>query len=192
MTGFWSFQSPFDRKYGGPLHDRWPTFKIALNWLHRTKGLVIVETGTLRREDSMDGGSTILFGDYCLTHEARLFTVDVDAGHLELSKRRTQEYAGVTTYVHGDSVEFLRGFTRPIHLLYLDSFDYDENDPAPAQRHALKEIEAALPKLTPRACVLIDDNRREGGGKGELVKGRLEAEGFACLLDLFQSVWVRF
>ena len=77
-----------------------------------------------------------------------------------------------------------------IDLLYMDSFDYNRADPGPAQRHALAEVKAAAPHLSPNACVLIDDNDQVGGGKGELAKKFLAKNGFVCLMDHFQSCWV--
>jgi hypothetical protein len=62
---------------------------------------------------------------------------------------------------------------------------------APCQMHCLKEYEAAKPKLHDHSIVLIDDNNLPGGGKARLVKDQLIKDGWICLLDYQQSVWIR-
>lgn len=188
---FHDFRSWFRREYQGLLGERWPTFQIALNWLLQNGGSNIVETGTIRFPEWADGKSTWLFGDYCKRHGGHLWTVDSDPSHIEESKRQTLPFSENITYVQDDSIKFLRSFDLPIHFLYLDSFDYQRNDPEPSQRHNLLELQSTLKNLHPRACVLIDDNCEDGGGKGELSKVILIEYGFVCLLDYYQSVWVR-
>lgn len=62
---------------------------------------------------------------------------------------------------------------------------------APAQRHAAKEMMAAIPYLSDHAIVLIDDAQLPGGGKARLARAVLEAEGFECILDSYQTLWAR-
>lgn len=173
-------------KWSAKMRQRDPTFAVCLNWLMQTGGKRLIETGSFR-----DAGSTELFGDFCSRIGAHLWTVDINDKVIAVSKSRTAEYASCISYVHSDSVEFLRSFDQTIDFLYLDSGDYDRSNPLPAQRFHLREFEAALPKLNPRACVLIDDNEPKGGGKGELVRAPLMENGFICLLDAYQSAWVR-
>ena len=70
--------------------------------------------------------------------------------------------------VESDSANFLQNFDQPIDFLYLDSWDYSETDPSPAQHHCLREIKAAYDKLTKNSIVMIDDCNIPGGGKGKL------------------------
>lgn len=177
--------------YRANTHDRWRTFQIAINWLLQTGGLTIVETGCIRSESYQDGASTRLFSDLAKKRDGlKFWSVDIEKRHIALAR----SIVGIddrTTLIVGNSVDFLKAFPHRIDLLYLDSFDYDRGNPGPAQRHVVEEFLAALPRLGPKACVLIDDNDPVGGGKGELAKGRLVENGFVCLLDHFQSCWVR-
>jgi hypothetical protein len=123
----------------------------------------IVETGTLRNEAALtgDGWSTVAWGWYCSQTGGKAYTVDIDAGNLEVCRRITAPYAAAIEYVHSDSVAFLRRWTEErrgkIHLLYQDSFDY--HDHAASEAHHLAEAEAALPSLAARCLVLFDDTR---------------------------------
>ena len=59
----------------------------------------------------------------------------------------------------------------------------------PAQRHAEREIIAALPYLT--GPVLIDDADLAGGGKARLARVVLAEHGFRCIADAYQTLWAR-
>lgn len=192
MSGeYFDFRDERSQFYRARVHDRWPTFQIALNWLAQAGGKVVVETGCLRHDSFQDGYSTVLLGESCKRIGAKLFSVDIALAHVEVARRKTAEFGDTVSVTVGDSISFLKGFGHRIDLLYLDSFDYDPNNPFLAQNHVLEELRAAFPLLAPRACVLIDDNDSRGGGKGELGKQFLRENGFTCILDFFQSCWVR-
>lgn len=61
----------------------------------------------------------------------------------------------------------------------------------PCQEHCLKEMKAVEKNLHPRSLVLIDDNQLAGGGKPRLAKEYLAEQGWICLMDFQQSLWVR-
>lgn len=107
-------------------------------------------------------------------------------------------------------------FPGTIDLLYLDSLDYplteiqselsaaDLNGLSadkiaaalphrvlPPQEHCLAELLAARPLLGENSIVMIDDNDLPGGGKSRLAKRFLHSDGWVCLLDLQQTLWVR-
>lgn len=105
---------------------RYPTFKMALTLLENHQGRHIVETGTIRQENDWGAGcSTIIFGEYCKEHDARLVTVDNVHRHMEISKKLTADYAFWIEYVEADSLEYLKSLEpHSVDLLYLDSFDY--------------------------------------------------------------------
>lgn len=153
----------------------------------------IVETGTLRNDSPSgpdgDGWSSVAWGWYSSQTGGRFYTVDCDAGNLAVCRRVTAEYAGVIEYVEADSVQFLRDWPEAsgvINLLYLDSFDYFDRQAS--EQHNLAEATAALPHLSPKALVLIDDMSpsgepdREGWpsltGKGRRTLAFLRAQGF--------------
>lgn len=189
--GFWDFRSWFHEEFFHKAHDRFPTFSIALNWFLQNYGETIVETGTIRDDDWNSGSSTRIFGAFTSKYKKRLYTVDAHPDNLEISQRLTVNYADTITYVLSDSVDYLNTFQGTIDLLYLDSRDYQPDEPGPSQDHNLAELRAALPRLSKRSCVLIDDNEPKAGGKGELSKKVLLEYGYICLLDMFQSCWVR-
>jgi hypothetical protein len=151
----------------------------------------------------------------------RLITVDIDKIHMDICKGLTTEFVGLIHYVVQDSVEYLISHSGRIDFLYLDSYDYpivevarlydgtfddvlkkmwleDENKVRavhpefnPPQEHCLDEIKAAMPHLHDRSVVMLDDNRFPGGGKPRLAKEYLADNGWVCLLDDGQSVWIR-
>jgi predicted O-methyltransferase YrrM len=123
----------------------------------------IVETGTLRDDSANgrggDGWSTVALGWYCTQVGGRLVTVDIDPANLEVSRRVTAPYASAIEYVCAHSLELFAQWQvargTPIHMLYLDSLDYV--DEQASEEHHLAEAEAALPLLAPACLVLIDD-----------------------------------
>lgn len=62
----------------------------------------------------------------------------------------------------------------------------------PCQQHCLEELIAASKSgvVGPKTLVLIDDNQLPGGGKSRLAKDHLKRNGWTCLLDLQQSLWM--
>jgi hypothetical protein len=191
-NAFIDFRGWFKKKYMySGMGERWYTFQVALNWHSRAGGKSIVEAGTMRSDLWSDGRSSYVFGDYCSRNNGRLWTVDIDPKAVETCRGLTSEFSKFITYEVGDSIEFLKKVDWPVDLLYLDSADYDRRCPEVSQKHNLAEFEAVLGRLTPNACVMLDDNCEDGGGKGELTKPRLVHEGFVCLLDVHGSVWVR-
>jgi hypothetical protein len=62
---------------------------------------------------------------------------------------------------------------------------------AASQEHCLKELMAALPHLSDKAPIIIDDCMLPGGGKGRTAKEWLLANNYTCILDLYQTLWVK-
>jgi hypothetical protein len=150
---------------------RYSTFIESLNLLFERNVRTIVETGTARCGDTNfdgDGGSTIIFSHWAKEHGAKMFSVDISQPHIDLAKAASSSYLENIEFVLEDSVKFLKEFPGQIDFLYLDSYDYDEENPNPPQEHALKEIMAAYDKLTDHSIIMIDDCNIPGGGKGKL------------------------
>lgn len=191
---FLSWSSSFSHWKMKPTQ-RYYTTKVALNLFLQHDGQVIVETGCQRaHEDWGAGCSTQIFGEFCAKYGKKLYTVDNNAGNLNMAKEITKDYAGSIEYHLGDSVAFLRDFSQPIDLLYLDSLDcpIDERESAlEAQKHALNELLAASNNLQPTSVVMVDDNDWKHGGKSYLVKRYLQENDWIVLLDEKQSVWIR-
>lgn len=175
---------------GGRRH----TFDIALQLLENRKLKTIVETGTARGGNMAfcgDGGFTIVFGYWAHLNNAHLFSVDISDVALANAKTMVSDYLGSVHLVQDDSVHFLKHFNQVIDFLYLDSFDFDKNNPEPSQLHHLYEIEAAYNKLAPNAVVMIDDCDLPHGGKGKLVISYLLKKGWYIYAQGYQVIMLR-
>jgi len=150
---------------------RYKTFHEALRLISERNVQIIVETGTARCGDTNfdgDGGSTILFAHWAYNHNAQFYSVDNNETHIEIASKVVVPYKNNISFALSDSAIFLQNFDKQIDFLYLDSWDYSEKDPLPAQIHNLKEVMAAYDKLTNTSIIMIDDCNIPGGGKGKL------------------------
>jgi hypothetical protein len=184
----------FDEHYRGQLGERFYTTKMALNWLLQREGTNIVETGSLREPGNWFGVgcATSLFGYFASMYGGHLWTCDISEEVIETAQRQTTRFRDNITYVCNDSVAFLNTFEGTIDLFYLDSMDCPPTgDATEAQQHNRRELQAALPKLSERALVLLDDNQFRNGGKTPFSKQYLLDNGWICLFDWHQSLWTR-
>lgn len=62
---------------------------------------------------------------------------------------------------------------------------------AASQDHCLKELLAALPHMHDKTPILIDDCLWPGGGKGRTAKDWLLDNSYTCILDGWQSLWIK-
>ena len=93
-------------------------------------------------------------------------------------------------FVCSDSVSFLQNFGKTIDFLYLDSYDFDVDNPFPSQHHHLLEISAAYPFLNENSIVLIDDCDLPHGGKGKLAIQFLMQRGWQVLMSGYQVLLI--
>lgn len=186
---FLSFQDNwFFKRYAALVGERFWSFKVALGIAAQHGARTLVETGSFRNWEN--GGSTVLLAHAAKILGARLWSVDKDPQATERARKETEEFKDAVTCVNMDSVEFLGKMDHPIDLLYLDSMDVDGTD-GPAA-HALRELMAAWPRLSPHAVVLVDDNYWPGGtGKTSRVKELLCEKGWLCVMDFGQTLWLR-
>jgi len=61
---------------------------------------------------------------------------------------------------------------------------------AACQQHCLQETIVAMPFLHQKSVILIDDANLPGGGKAELAREWLLANGWHIVLDLYQSLYI--
>ena len=192
----------FTAEYANRLGRRYQTMHAALTLLFERsqRNRIVLETGCVReRNDYGAGYSTVVFGHALSRHGGMLHTVDLSEKNLAACKRLTKRYASSISYNSGDSVTFLKSWnahpSASINLLYLDSFDYpgkpDEVLREASQRHCLNELAAALPSLSEAAIVLIDDGDLPGGGKPRLAKELLSKLSWTCVIDDYQTLWIR-
>lgn len=139
-----------------------------------------VETGCIRQKDNWHGDG--YFGYWLGLMAARIgghvWTVDLDAEALKLAAEVTHEWHLFTDHIEQDSVAALKRRTNHIDVLVLDSLDYHAGQEKQAQAHCLNEVIAALPKMSDRGIIAIDDCKLAGGGKGGLAVPYLQGLGW--------------
>lgn len=173
---------------------RFPSFMLALELLKERNARTIVETGTARnglKNCIGDGCSTCIFSQWAERHGATFHSVDIDPANVKESAKAISSSAKQTFVVCSDSVAFLKGFESRIDFLYLDSYDYDQNDPEPSQAHHLAEIVAAYPRLHEKSVIMIDDCDLPGGGKGKQVIEFLLEKGWKIAFSGYQVIMVK-
>lgn len=178
------------------------TFALALEYLDRVKPSVIVETGTSRGRFDVnlpsicgDGGGTLIFALWCSRNNAKLYTVDIDQQSIDNCKMNIAALgvSDCVEFVVSDSVEYLQNCgLKELKFLFLDSYDFDYNDPTPSQMHHRKEYEAVKDKLDSTCCILIDDCELPHGGKGLLVEEDIVKDGFVATYMGYQHLYVRY
>jgi hypothetical protein len=174
--------------------DRHRSFDLLLQETSRRfESPTIVETGTIRAEEDWPGAGffTYLAGAYVHHRSGRLFSADVSESHVKFARQWTTVFGKAVQVIHQDSVAYLRSFTEPVDVLYLDSLD--RNEPAHAE-HCLRELEAAHPRLHDKSLVVIDDTpwkSQTWTGKGASAVPWLLKNGWQLLYAGYQVVLSR-
>lgn len=179
-----------------PANGRHKTFTAVLELLAARQVQTIVETGTERWQEAKncfdgDGGSTIIFAHWASENRAQMYSVDINETHIGYCRANTLPYSDNLKLILGDSVAFLQNFPGTIDFLYLDSYDYDENNPNPPQQHCLREVMAAEDKLKNSSIVMIDDCNIPGGGKGLLAIEYLLSKGWILYRNHHQVILLK-
>lgn len=139
------------------------SYSLMIEHLKTIENPIIVETGCARKENNFDGDgmSTLIFDDYITTHGGTFYSVDNNIEAVKFSSEKVKS-AKLTL---SDSIKYLyllnqelREKNQYIDLLYLDSYDFDKNNPHPSSFHHLKEITAIIPSLKKGSMIVIDDN----------------------------------
>src|SRR5437868_2681179 len=128
---------------------RLPTFLAALHFLDREKPKVLIETGTARGRFDInlpsivgDGASTLILALWCAANNAKLYTIDIDQRCIDNAKRNIEALglSDCVEFITSDSIKFLQQFPEnDLKFFYLDSYDFDVNNPFPSQFHHLGE-----------------------------------------------------
>ena len=179
-----NFFDHFEAVWAPRLGPRSHTFRAMFDFLAKKKpqGHLILETGCAREADNFegDGQSTCMFDRFVDEYSGECHTVDISEAACKFSR----SVVGARTRVHNeDSVPFLRRMAgellkerRSIDLLYLDSFDWDPENPVPSALHHLKELCAISPALGGGTLVVVDDSFHS-------LRGFLNAEKNYVLLE---------
>ena len=151
-------------KYDNIKNIRFNSFEKTLK-LSFERGLkTIVETGTARGKTKFffikkynwkDGMSTPMFAEYAKFIKGKLHTCDISAENIDNARKFTSNFSNYIKFYIQDSLIFLREFSLPIDLLYLDSLD--GHNPIAASNHQLKEAQIAVKKLHDKSLILLDD-----------------------------------
>lgn len=186
-----TFFDMFAMDYVHKLGARAVTFRALFDLLEGRGPKCIVETGCARTEENWtgDGQSTRVFSHYAVENHCDFWSVDNDPGAITTAYKSARRN---TILVLSDSVRFLFRLNTPIDVLYLDSYDLDKANPAPAAQHCLLEATVASRLLTPGALVMIDDTWREKGvvkGKGYMVADYMRAAGAELISEGYQDLW---
>ncbi len=188
-----------------PVRDRATSLSMVFEILDekKDKDFFIVETGCMRADHGQlalgdDGASTYIFDDFINFYDGEVVSVDINPDNVRHAQKMVSDR---TTVYCSDSVEFLWNIPtkRKIDLLYLDSYDFEPDNPIPSQKHHLKELTAVMKNLRKGSIIMVDDNANTPefewftkiaqGGKAGFVKEFMKDVGAELLLDEYQIIW---
>ena len=188
-----------------PVRDRATSLSLVFELLDqkKIKDFFIVETGCMRADHGQlalgdDGASTYIFDDFINYYDGEVASVDINPDNVAHAQKMVSDR---TTVYCSDSVEFLWNIPekRKIDLLYLDSYDFEPENPIPSQKHHLKELTAVMKNLKKGSIIMVDDNANTPefewftkiaqGGKAGFVKEFMKDVGAELLLDEYQIIW---
>ena len=198
MNSHPTFVAKYDAEFAGRLAHRSNGFREIFRALEKQgrRYYRIVETGTVRLRDNWvgDGQSTVLFDQFVTFHDGVVFSIDLDPAAVALARSMTSHR---THCICANSVRFLKDFCtmlaadkRP-DLFYLDSFDFEPQDPYPSMIHHIKEL-LAIGGLSEGTIIAVDDNVFQDGklfGKGQLVADYFANVGIRKIYEGYQIVW---
>jgi len=173
---------------------RYATFYRALQLIRERKAQVIIETGTARGgglDCTGDGCFTLILAGWVKENGGQFYSVDISEGALLMAGKGLKELKKFVHLIQRDSVEFLANFNQPIDFLYLDSYDYEKDNPYPSQLHQLREIQAAMPLLTEKSVVMLDDCNLPEGGKCKLTIDYLLGLGWKIIHRNYQIIFIK-
>lgn len=158
-----------------PQTGRQTSQKFLINKLYerfRLDPIIIVETGCIRNDkDSCDGWGTLCWRVWADNTKSLVFSVDMSRISLANCKNIVDQSPFVN-YIYCDSIKYLNNLSEQfkIDFLFLDSYDYSENDEYNCVHHQLNEVKAVEKNLKENSLILIDDvfNLNDFKGKGKL------------------------
>ena len=168
----------------------------AINLLKKyTDEKIILEIGSIRSKMGHDiqefnpnccndGHSTYFWKKYT---NADIYTVDIDSRCKNIIDTDNR-LIGVNSFID-DAIHFSKTFDKKIDLLFLDAWDVENNSPY-AEKHL--EIYNILKDNLAKNCILLIDDTDIGlGGKGKLLIPVLIQNGFKCIFNKRQTLFIR-
>jgi hypothetical protein len=189
-----SFEEQFRQRFHPRLGKRADGFGVIFDVLLKSKGsVIIVETGCMRVPSNWegDGQSTFMFDAFVQDRGGLFFSIDAALESIDTARLAC---SSMTQLLLNNSVPALHALSRVIptqvSLLYLDSFDFDVNNPLPSAIHHSLELTAARSLIGSGTIVCVDDYALgSDGGKGMILDkffSSIRAEVLHCG---YQKVW---
>jgi len=188
-----------------PIRDRSKSFLKVFEELEKKeeKDFLIVETGCMRSPSGQfsfgdDGSSTYMWDKFVNYYDGKVLSVDIDPVSVSNCDNVTSDKTQVFC---SDSVRFLWDIPAEIKIdfLYLDSFDFEPEEPFPSQIHHMKELCAVLKNIHSDSIIVVDDNLNEEqfadinkiskGGKAGFIKDFMSNVDAELLFDAYQIGW---
>lgn len=169
-------------------------FALMIDKIKDKKEPTIVETGCSRQSNNFggDGMSSLIFDAFIQSNGGVFHSVDINPLHVLFAKESTTK----AQIYCGDSVKFLfrlnqkfRSENRYIDLLYLDSFDFDRENPHPSSLHHIMELVSIWPSCRSGTIIAVDDNFLDGTGKGQYVNEWMIKNNIKPILKDYQIIW---
>ena len=140
---------------GIPRHLNYRTFQTLFQSMEGLKEPNILESGVA----AYGTQSTYLFNEYVRKYGGRFWSVDIDQAAID---KHVNNMCPATQLICDDSVHFFNSWVQThqgqqAHVIYLDSWDLDMDNPDPAGLHGLNEYKALLPAIQKNTLLLIDD-----------------------------------
>lgn len=189
-----------------PVRDRATSFEVVFELLDqkKDKDYTIVETGCMRADHGQlaigdDGASTYLFDDFINYYDGQVISVDINQDNVNHASSMTGDRTNVYCQ---DSVEFLWNLSPKLKIdfLYLDSYDFEPDNPVPSQLHHVKELCAVMKNLKKGTIIVVDDHLNTPefdslratfaqGGKARFVEDFMKNIDAELLFDGYQIGW---
>ena len=190
-----SFLEIFYEKYEPKLAKRSDTFRKIFLYLELLNGeqFTIVETGTARQPDNWqwDGQSTILWDAFVNHYSGVIYSIDNDEKAIEVARTSVSKSVH---FIFGDSIQTLKNMDNKIieqiDLLYLDSYDFDPNNPIPSAFHHLEELAVIYRRLKKGCLIVVDDCFADDLGKHLLIYRFMNSLGISPLFRGYQYGWI--
>lgn len=160
-----------------------------------TNHKIILEIGSIRKSmnhdiDSFnpeccnDSHSTFFWKNYT---NAEIFTVDIDKNCKNIinNDKRLKDVIAITE----DAINYAKSFDKKIDLLFLDAWDVFYSSEY-TEKH-LEVYTILKENLSDNCLILIDDTDIGNGGKGKLIIPQLIKDGFECIINRRQSLFIR-
>jgi predicted O-methyltransferase YrrM len=175
-------------KLAGDLRGK--SFRNAAHYILSLSLKRLVETGCYRG-GPQDGESTLILANLAFQTGGVLDSYEINQDHINKATVHVRgEHDDVAIHFHlGDSAMELAERTEPIDFAYLDSRDFEVNDPGPSQKHQLAEVMAILPKMAKPGIIMVDDCKLKHGGKNGLSHPVLLENGWKLVHDDYTRIY---